>query len=211
MLDKLLRYYKQRKLLDEIPDTLINIPKIEIDGLEVCYKRFSAQALSLSESSTLDIGCGNIPRNPFSADKTFGIDIRENKEKGIKFADLSVQSIPYEDAKFDFITAYDFLEHIPKVLYAPSLRFPFVELMNEVYRTLKIGGIFFSHTPIHPFSLSYSDPTHVNVLTDQTFPLYFDDKIIGAKIYGFNGAFSVKYQARKGIHLVSVLQKTLPP
>jgi hypothetical protein len=47
--------------------------------------------------------------------------------------------------------------------------------MNEIFRTLKPGGIFFSKTPAYPISAVFSDPTHVNNITADTFPLYFDD------------------------------------
>jgi SAM-dependent methyltransferase len=202
---KIRRYYKAIKLVHFAHESLIDFPKIE--NLETCYAMFDSKALSLTDTSTLDLGCGDIPKNPFKANHVFGIDIRPNEDIGIRCADLTVEPIPFEDAKFDFITAYDFLEHVPRVIYNPQRRFPFVELMNEVYRTLKPGGIFLSHTPAYPFSPVFQDPTHVNILTDQTFPLYFDHEKNNAKMYGFNGSFSVKFQARKGIYLISVLQK----
>jgi SAM-dependent methyltransferase len=202
---KIRRYYKAVKLVHFAHETLIDFPKIE--HLETCYEQFDSKALSLINSSTLDLGCGETPKNPFKADHVFGIDIRADEDKGVRYADLTIEAIPFEDSKFDFITAYDFLEHIPRVIYNPNRRFPFIELMNEVYRSLKPGGIFFSQTPAYPFSPVFQDPTHVNILTDQTFTLYFDHKKNLAKMYGFNGAFSVLFQARKGVYLISVLQK----
>jgi len=202
---KIRRYYKTVRLVNSACDTLINIPVVK--DLKNLYKEFNSNTLSLLDSCALDIGCGEVPKNPFNAKDTYGIDIRANEANGIRYADLSIEAIPFEDSKFDYVTAYDFLEHIPRILYAPNRRFPFVELMNEVYRVLRPGGIFFSHTPIYPFSASFRDPTHVNIITDETFPLYFDDKLIWAKMYGFKGAFSIKLQVRKGMHLVSVMQK----
>ena len=203
--NKIRRYYRAVKLVHFAYESLIDFPKI--DDLEDCYEMFNSKTLSLINASTLDMGCGEIPKNPFKADYVYGVDIRPSEDKGIKCADLTIEDIPFEDSKFDFITAYDFLEHLPRVIYTPERRFPFIELMNEVYRTLKPGGIFFSHTPAYPFSPVFQDPTHVNILTDQTFPLYFDHKKNLAKMYGFNGSFSVNFQARKGIYLISVLQK----
>lgn len=139
--------------------------------LQPFFDKYSALALNAHNSTTLDIGCGTKPRNPFSATTTYGIDIRENSEKNIKYADLTVEKIPYPDAYFDYITAYDFLEHIPRVIYLPERRFPFIELMNEIHRTLKPKGIFLSHTPIYPFSPVFRDPPHVNIITEETFPL----------------------------------------
>ena len=188
-------------------DTLLNVP--EVQNLGNCYKTFNSETLGLKESSSLDIGCGENPKNPFNSKNIFGIDIRENKAKGIWYADLSIEPIPFEDSSFDYITAHDFLEHVPRILYCPNRRFPFIELMNEIYRTLKPGGIFFSHTPIYPFSAVFRDPTHVNILSDETFTLYFDDQHTWAKMYGFKGKFLIKFQAKCGMHLVSVLQKPL--
>jgi SAM-dependent methyltransferase len=202
---KIRRYYKTLKLLNSACDTLINVP--EIKSLDYCYKTFGSKEMGFIDSSALDIGCGDLPKNPFQAKHTFGVDIRENEAKGIRYADLAVEPIPFEDKKFNYITAHDFLEHVPRILYTPNRRFPFIELMNEVYRTLKSDGIFFSYTPIYPYSASFRDPTHVNILSDETFPLYFDDEYTWAKMYGFTGRFKVLYQARRGIHLISVMQK----
>jgi len=198
-------YYKTLRLAYISYDSLIDLP--EIKNLGFCYKKFCAQSMSRSNSSSLDIGCGNSPRNPFDADQAYGIDIRENKAKGIKYADLNVEKIPFDDCSFDYITAYDFLEHVPRLIYAPDRRFPFIELMNEIYRTLKPGGIFFSYTPMYPFAPAFIDPTHINQITNTTFEKYFDENSNWAAIYGFKGKFSIAYQARSGHHLVSILEK----
>ena len=88
-----------------------------------------------------------------------------------------------------------------------ALRFCFVELMNEVYRVLKPGGIFLSHTPIFPFPASQQDPTHVNLITEDTFPKYFDDSSRFASMYGFTGSFKVEDQLLSPPYLISVLRK----
>lgn len=77
-------------------------------------------------TASLDQGCGIIPKNPFHAEHVYGISIRDNPSERIKPADLTVEPIPFEDNAFDFITAFDIIEHIPKVIYLPHLRFPFV-------------------------------------------------------------------------------------
>ena len=101
-------------------------------------------------SKTLDLGCGVNPRNPFGADELYGIDIRPNENENIRVADLAIEPIPFPDEYFDFVTAYDFIEHIPRIIYNPNRRFCFIELMNEIYRVLKAGGSFFSSTPAFP-------------------------------------------------------------
>lgn len=158
---------------------------------------------------TLDLGCGLIPRNPFNSPEVFGVDIRDDLSIKIKKADLAVEKIPFEDNFFDAVTAYDFIEHIPRIIYMPYRRFSFVELMNEIHRVLIPGGFFISHTPAYPSSLAFRDPTHVNIITDETFSLYFDDEYKLAKMYGFNGSFHVEYQSRvnNNDYLNTILRK----
>jgi SAM-dependent methyltransferase len=90
---------------------------------------------------------------------------------------------------------------------------PFVSLMNEIYRCLKVGGVFLSYTPAYPYSSSFSDPTHVNIITEDTFPNYFSSDPFGrwdvpmAKIYGFYGNFVLIKQFWIKDHLVTILGK----
>src|SRR5471030_2943360 len=162
-------------------------------------------------TKTLDLGCGSNPRNPFSADEFFGIDVRDDVDSNVKKADLVLESMPYENESFEYLTAYDFIEHVPRVIYAPARRNSFVELMNEVYRVLKPGGLFLSSTPAYPHPWAFVDPTHVNYITEGTFSTYFDDVNRWASIYGFNGAFRVAHQEIRGAHLWAILQKAPVP
>jgi len=165
-------------------------------------------------TKSLDLGCGVTPKNPFNADEVYGIDVREDLESKIKKADLVIDPIPYADETFDYVTAYDLIEHIPRVIYAPVRRKPFVELMSEVYRVLKPGGIFLSSTPGYPHAAAFIDPTHVNFISEGTLPYYFGDKAADspwAIIYGFKGAFAVKSEEWQGPHLLTVLQKISVP
>jgi len=202
---KIAQFFQIYRISRKIAGSLKDIPRI--NDIEQCYGQFNSSTLGLSNSSTLDMGCGTIPRNPFGADHSFGIDIRDIPEKNIKRADLTIEPIPYADNTFNFITAFDFLEHIPRTIYSPERRHPFINLMNEVWRTLKPGGIFFSHTPIYPYSEVFRDPTHVNIFTHETFPLYFDDTCKAASMYGFIGSFKILGQYIKEPHLISFLQK----
>lgn len=176
-------------------------------SLSSIYEIYSAERRRLQNSISLDIGPGNNLRNPFGCDEVCGVDVIANPLQKIEAADLVVEPIPFGDNFFDYITAYDFLEHIPRLIYMPHRRLPFIELMNEIWRTLKPGGIFFSHTPIYPYASAFRDPTHVNILTVETFPLYFDDDYKWGSIYGFSGQFKILEQVIKEPHLISILQK----
>jgi SAM-dependent methyltransferase len=178
----------------------------------VVENRFALFKIGDSMTKSLDLGSGPNPKNPFNADEVFGIDfdIRGDLLPNIKRADLVIDPIPFEDESFEYITAHDFIEHVPRIIYQPERRQPFIELMNEVYRVLKSGGLFMSLTPAYPHAAAFIDPTHVNIITEGTFPLYFADKVADspwASIYGFKGAFSVKLEEWQGPHLLTVLQK----
>lgn len=157
----------------------------------------------------LDLGCGSEPRNPFAAREVHGVDIRSDPEGRIRSADLAVDPIPYDDAMFDVVTAYDFIEHVPRVAYTPRRRFCFVELMNEISRVLKPGGVFLSHTPAYPAAEAFRDPTHVNIITEETFLLYFDCRFRLAEPYGYHGRLKVVHQSwcPGGTHIQTLMRK----
>ncbi|MGR6807341.1 class I SAM-dependent methyltransferase [Sphaerotilus natans] len=158
-------------------------------------------------TKSLDLGCGLQPKNPFNAQEVYGIDVRDDAEAHIVKADLVIEPIPFPDDSFDYVTAHDFLEHVPRLIYLPQRRNAFVEVMNEIHRVLKPGGVFMSFTPAFPHGPAFRDPTHVNIITEETFPLYFDDKVRWASMYGFRGSFQILSQEWRGVHLMSLLRK----
>jgi SAM-dependent methyltransferase len=145
----------------------------------------------------LDLGCGNAPRNPFLASKVYGVDIRQffpavgYEDATIIEANL-LERMPFEDSHFSSISAYDVLEHIPRwsTNGDGSVAFPFVELMNEVWRLLGCGGTFIASTPAFPHPKAFQDPTHVNIITKDTHS-YFTGAEPYARRYGFKGHFEV--------------------
>jgi SAM-dependent methyltransferase len=145
----------------------------------------------------LDIGCGDRPKNPYGRGKLYGLDIAENVGGApvdvYSTANLALEKIPFDDNFFDSVSAYDFLEHMPRVICFPgqnTMRFPFVELMNEIWRVLKNDGLFYASTPCYPSQEAFIDPTHVNFITKNSH-IYFTRPFCLAKIYGFVGNFDV--------------------
>jgi SAM-dependent methyltransferase len=145
----------------------------------------------------LDLGCGPVPRNPYQQDELFGVDIAPTENSSqitIRQANLTLQPIPFPDHYFDSLSAFDFLEHVPRVLPTPdglSTRFPFIELMNEIHRVLRPGGILYALTPCYPAYEAFQDPTHVNIMTEKTH-LYFTGANPLGRMYGFSGQFEAR-------------------
>jgi SAM-dependent methyltransferase len=155
------------------------------------------QAMSSQETRHLDLGCGPSPRNPFNMNLLFGVDLTPLNKPGIvvQRANLASEPIPFESDYFDSISAFDFLEHIPRQIYLESTReiiFPFIRLMDEIYRVLKPEGRFLAHTPNFTSDEAYQDPTHVNPVTTRTHEYFCLPKLWGA-MYGFKGSFVVEY------------------
>ena len=168
-----------------------------VQKLEEYEKRSSNPRVSLPIHNTisLDLGCGNHLRNPFSAAKVYGIDISPDiVGENIKSVDLNLNSIPFATSSLDFVTAYDFLGHVLKAAYIKKrLRFCFVELMNETHRVLAPGGLFLSQTSTYPSPEVFDDPTHVNVMTNKTLSYCFCLPNLHASKYGFKGKFALVY------------------
>ncbi|MDO9093928.1 MAG: methyltransferase domain-containing protein [Rubrivivax sp.] len=143
----------------------------------------------------LDLGCGPVPRNPYRREELFGVDLSVSTDGGpIRRANLVMQPIPFADHSFNSVSAYDFLEHVPRVMPTADgrgTRFPFIELMNEIWRVLKPGGLLYAVTPVYPHPAVFQDPTHVNVLTADSH-VYFTRPLRTATMYGYTGDFVVR-------------------
>ena len=153
---------------------------------------------SLEVTRHLDLGCGIAPRNPFKCQALFGCDIREmctaQSEVGFEYKKVNLvrEPIPFSDHYFNSVSAFDFIEHVPRQLVDANgvLINPFVDLMSEIHRVLKPGGRLIAITPAYPRPEAFQDPTHVNIITDQTHT-YFVGENPYAAIYGFKGKFEV--------------------
>jgi len=145
----------------------------------------------------LDLGCGKRPRNPYERGRLSGVDMRP-LESGEDFeyraADLTVEPIPYESDRFGSVSAFDFIEHVPRVLPSGdgrSTTFPFIRLMDEIWRVLAPGGLLYAVTPAYPHAEAFQDPTHVNIITDHTHDYFCGAKPL-ARMYGFGGRFEMR-------------------
>lgn len=147
----------------------------------------------------LDLGCGGKPRNPYGMDHLFGCDVRDPTDFNMdgvceyKQANIIKSGIPFPDNYFDSVSAFDLIEHIPRQLLDANgnIIYPFINIMNEIYRVLKPKGVFLAITPAYPREEAFQDPTHVNIITINTHKYFAGDKPYG-EIYGFKGKFNSK-------------------
>lgn len=147
----------------------------------------------------LDLGCGKFPRNPYRRVELHGVDMRplDLGDSGFTYrrANVVIGPIPYPDDFFNSISAFDFIEHVPRLLADGNggTRLPFIELMDEIWRVLADGGLFYAVTPAWPHPEAFVDPTHVNFITEGTLAYFTGDAPLG-RIYGFCGHFELVRQ-----------------
>lgn len=152
-----------------------------------------------SASKHLDLGCGDSPRNPYQREVLYGCDLHapgaDSSTPSFHYAqaDLASGGIPFGDNFFASVSAYDFLEHIPRQAFSHDGRTvnPFIRLMSEIHRVLRPGGVLLASTPSYPHPKAFQDPTHVNIITEDTH-LYFTGAQPYAARYGFVGRFEVR-------------------
>lgn len=169
---------------------------------------FREHKVNGSEVSTLDLGSGPNPKNPFNATSCLGVDIRANETQNVVYADLAKGILPFPDKSFNYVTAYDVLEHIPRIAMSDgNTSFPFIQIMNEIFRVLKPDGIFFSMHPCYPAKEVFQDPTHVNIMSEDTMDFYFCERA-WARIYGYEGSFLLVEDGWIGYKYFSFLKKS---
>ncbi len=184
----------------------LKAPRYKQENLSSFFKSYRITDANLK---SLDLGSGPEPRNPFDATDVVGVDIRSYEMHNVVYGDIASGALPFESEMFDYVTAYDVLEHIHRVTISSNGKqaFPLVMLMNEVFRVLKPGGIFFNIQPCYPMKEAFQDPTHVNIMTEDTIKLYFCDQA-WARIYGYEGSFTMLEDGWIGCKYFSYIRKS---
>lgn len=150
------------------------------------------------EGTHVDLGSGLLPRNPFGVSRVIACDIFDSVPNDFPFEYIKCDitgMLPFEDGSISTISAFDVLEHVPRwERQDGEIHFPFVSLMNEIWRSLVPGGILYAVTPMYPSSAAFTDPTHVNYISEGTVH-YFAGKSKHASGlgYGFEGDFNILF------------------
>ncbi len=190
---------------------LLRAPQRSEAWLDRLYARHSLQAVP--GATAVDLGSGSRPRNPFQAGTVRGADLEASA--GVDACDLAGGCLPYPSNSIDCFTAFDVFEHIPRVWPMATdgrqsvaiTRFPFVGLMSGLHDALKPGGMVFAKYPAYPWAIAFQDPTHVNIMTEETMAAYFCGTSPWAHIYGFSGRFELIDQGWVESHHVVLLSK----
>jgi len=126
---------------------------------------------------SLNLGCGlkhsHIPG-------AINIDNREEVEPDLLCNVLD--GLPYGDNSVDMIRADDFLEHIPNGKT--------IQVIEEIWRVLKPGGIFESSTPSTDGRGAFQDPTHVSFWNRNSW-LYYSDPAY-RNLYSIKADFEIE-------------------
>jgi hypothetical protein len=164
---------------------------------------------------SLELGCGGVPRGPWGWER-WGVDIVAADRPNVLRADLALDPIPFPDAHFERVYAYDFLEHIPMRAYvvkgdghARTVN-AMIELFNEIGRVLVVGGIFESLTPHLPhWQEAFRDPTHVSFWTEQTWEYLAapGDLLPWGRRHGLVADFEIVCRQWRSAHLYVELRR----
>lgn len=174
--------------------------------------------------SHADLGCGarrafaTVVGHPERA-ANIGIDQDADCGEDVVPCVLGLEPIPVADNSQDLVTAYDLLEHIPRLVAMarrdgpPKLFYPTIDLMNEVFRVLKPGGLFEALVPGVPFYLTGAvrDPTHVSLWCLESFDYFCSGRFQNlAGSYGITAQFEKLHVCvHQGSHVHAVLEKPL--
>lgn len=123
---------------------------------------------SFKEQYWLDVGCGVT-----KIENCIGMD--KQKLPGVDVVhDAEVFPWPFKDNQFDRIYMAHLMEHLKPWLA--------VDLMNEMWRVMKVNGVLAMAMP-YPGSVGHwQDPTHIRPWSEHT-PKYFDPDF--SELYNF--------------------------
>lgn len=93
----------------------------------------------------------------------YDADIIHNLES--RLPDGTLAPYPFDDSSVGVLRAYHLLEHLGDTIHA----------MNEAYRILAPGGVFFIEVPSTDGRGAWQDPTHVSFFNENSFLYYTNE------------------------------------
>lgn len=119
------------------------------------------------DTKLLEVGCGQKRR----WENSVTLDVNPRTVADV-IQDLNIVPYPFPDNHFDIVIAEHILEHLNNV----------VQVVEELYRILKPGGILYVEVPHFSNSGFFTDPTHVHAFSTRSFD-YF---VPGTKLHEYN-------------------------
>jgi len=130
---------------------------------------------SFDTTKRINLGCGYRHKEGY-----VNIDNRPEVKPDL-IADV-LEGLPFDDNSLDEVRAYDFLEHIPIGQT--------IQVVTEIWRVLKPGGVFESHTPdAENGQGAFQDPTHVSFWVENSW-LYYSNQNC-RDLYGIKANFII--------------------
>jgi SAM-dependent methyltransferase len=121
----------------------------------------------------LNLGCGTDIRDGF-----INIDLIDAADLQFDLDKVSEKRMPYPDNSVELTLCSHILEHLHN----------FPDLMNELHRVTKPGGVLTVMVPMYPSKQAFQDPTHVRFFTDETFSYFNRDHFLFQE-HGVNYGF----------------------
>jgi SAM-dependent methyltransferase len=160
----------------------------------------------------VDLGCGTLKKGRIGIDRfpAPGVNVVMNFEtmevKAIPRTpgdDANMpgpmrRQLPFEDNSIESVISHHLLEHI-----GPG----FIPLVDEVYRVLQPGGIFYAITPLFPSRTAVEDPDHKRYIMEGTWETFQ-----GSPQHAhWHSAFSVPYTQARFTIMHKQASPALPP
>ena len=139
--------------------------------------------MELDSRKKLNIGCGY---NKIVDAINVDIDPRCGPDMIIDAG----EPLPFDDGRFDVVYVSQVLEHVMN----------YVDLVRDIHRVLKLGGLFYAGVPYWTGRNAVACPDHVRYFNQETFLTFCDPRFYQPKcgICDYEGMFdSVKMQIYK--------------
>ena len=96
--------------------------------------------------------------------EALGVDF--HRATGVDVQANLVHPLPFKSSVFDRVESHAFLEHLPATGQTEGKRDLLFDFTDEVWRILKLGGLFVIGIPHVRGRLAYDDPTHRRFFDD---------------------------------------------